>query len=564
MKNMNQDFKLMNQTETKVSKRIEKILKDKVTEHNSKNPKYKATYSMLKECFKRGVGAYNTNPSSVRPSVTSSDQWALARVNGLIYALKNGKFKRKPYDTDLLPSNHPLSSKKSLEGKDVGKVPTFIKNNAKRGLEELKNAGGGLTEKTKREARAMAQGNISENKVVRMNAWFLRHKSDLDSPRASEYLRGEGKITAGQVAWLLWGGDLGKNKMRAQQWAERQVKRLERENKFNSAKELLERRNILREAKWSVRLNRFRTKQASDEHYQQFDELLGNWDFVLAKTYYVLLRKQVSAINKVFAENSPSISGTETIANIQIDELTKSWLDDVADIYESMTVDFAYLQTGFLLPEEKVTDDNFVYTPSAQERITRNRRLRPRKEVIEDGFYPRRRAGVRLPIERQSFNRASKDFVEKRLNTLLPDMSNTMKKNLNTALRKATDEVAELGLTGARAERHIQKQISKTLGKKNLGRAMNIARTEGTAIANFGMAQSAGQTGLMLTKEWTTRRDGKVRDAHIYMDRIEVDKDATFNVQGYKMNYPADSSFGAPPRLVCNCRCTVIYHERRI
>ena len=32
MKNMNQDFKLMNQTETKVSKRIEKILRDKVTE----------------------------------------------------------------------------------------------------------------------------------------------------------------------------------------------------------------------------------------------------------------------------------------------------------------------------------------------------------------------------------------------------------------------------------------------------------------------------------------------------------------------------------------------------
>ena len=42
------------------------------------------------------------------------DQWALARVNGLLYALRTGKFKRTPYDTDLLPSNHPLSSKKNL------------------------------------------------------------------------------------------------------------------------------------------------------------------------------------------------------------------------------------------------------------------------------------------------------------------------------------------------------------------------------------------------------------------------------------------------------------------
>ena len=60
----------MQQTEVKVSKRIEKILKDKVTEHNKDNPKYRATLGMLKAVFRRGVGAYNTNPSSVRPTVT--------------------------------------------------------------------------------------------------------------------------------------------------------------------------------------------------------------------------------------------------------------------------------------------------------------------------------------------------------------------------------------------------------------------------------------------------------------------------------------------------------------
>ena len=74
----------MQQTEVKVSKRIEKILKDKVTEHNEDNPKYRATLGMLKAVFRRGVGAYNTNPSSVRPTVTSSDQWALARVNSFV------------------------------------------------------------------------------------------------------------------------------------------------------------------------------------------------------------------------------------------------------------------------------------------------------------------------------------------------------------------------------------------------------------------------------------------------------------------------------------------------
>ena len=34
----------------------------------------------LQEVFDKGVGAYKTNPSSVRPSVNSPEQWAFGRV----------------------------------------------------------------------------------------------------------------------------------------------------------------------------------------------------------------------------------------------------------------------------------------------------------------------------------------------------------------------------------------------------------------------------------------------------------------------------------------------------
>jgi len=34
----------------------------------------------LTEVYKRGIGAYKSNPSSVRPSVKSKEQWAQARV----------------------------------------------------------------------------------------------------------------------------------------------------------------------------------------------------------------------------------------------------------------------------------------------------------------------------------------------------------------------------------------------------------------------------------------------------------------------------------------------------
>jgi HK97 family phage portal protein len=97
-----------------VTSAISKALDKKVEDHNSSNPKHKATKRMLVSVFNRGVGAYRTNPSSVRPSVNSEEQWGLARVNGFLFALKNEKFKRKPYDTDLLPSSHPLSSKKQM------------------------------------------------------------------------------------------------------------------------------------------------------------------------------------------------------------------------------------------------------------------------------------------------------------------------------------------------------------------------------------------------------------------------------------------------------------------
>ena len=95
-----------------VSSRIRKTLTNKVEEHNSKNPKHRTNLRTLIAVFRRGVGAYRTSPGSVRGNVTSADQWGVARVNGFLHALRTGRFKRKPYDQDLLPSSHPLSSKK--------------------------------------------------------------------------------------------------------------------------------------------------------------------------------------------------------------------------------------------------------------------------------------------------------------------------------------------------------------------------------------------------------------------------------------------------------------------
>ena len=104
----------LNEKAPAISAKVKKTLQKKVADHNAKNPKYRATYGMLAAVFRRGVGAYRTNPASVRGNVTGATQWGIARVNAFIKGLK-GKFPRSAFDQDLLPSGHPLSSKKSSD-----------------------------------------------------------------------------------------------------------------------------------------------------------------------------------------------------------------------------------------------------------------------------------------------------------------------------------------------------------------------------------------------------------------------------------------------------------------
>ncbi len=67
---------------------------------------------MLSAVYVRGIGAYRTNPQSVRSNVRSEEQWAMARVNAFLRAVVTNRFSGGKFDLDLLPRDHPLSSKK--------------------------------------------------------------------------------------------------------------------------------------------------------------------------------------------------------------------------------------------------------------------------------------------------------------------------------------------------------------------------------------------------------------------------------------------------------------------
>jgi hypothetical protein len=67
-------------------------------------------------------------------------------------------------------------------------IPVYIRTAARRGLDYYGQglAGEGLVDRTVREARDMARGDISEDKVIRSNAWAQRHAVDLDAPKNSD------------------------------------------------------------------------------------------------------------------------------------------------------------------------------------------------------------------------------------------------------------------------------------------------------------------------------------------------------------------------------------------
>ena len=105
----------------KLSEANIKGLERKRDEHNEKVGDAKTkrvNLGQLKAVFRRGAGAFST---SHRPSVTSRDQWAMARVNAFLHLMRTGKPKNAAYvtDNDLLPDGHPRAGK-------VEKKITFV------------------------------------------------------------------------------------------------------------------------------------------------------------------------------------------------------------------------------------------------------------------------------------------------------------------------------------------------------------------------------------------------------------------------------------------------------
>ena len=249
------------ETKEEISAKLRTTLENKVEEHHEKvgDDKTKRTnVRTLFAVYKRGIGAYRTNPQSVRPTVNSEQQWAISRVNSFLYALRNGKFRSGKHDQDLLPEGHPMSSK------DKKAISDEVYSTEQEAMDRAKEIGCDIThthetddgtvympckdmqeleerlQETKQEMYDDYPKSVKENakKAKEINESFnnpcatlvgKNRANDLIAgrglslaivkktfaylSRANEYVTGEyidekDKPVCGDISYALWGGDI--------------------------------------------------------------------------------------------------------------------------------------------------------------------------------------------------------------------------------------------------------------------------------------------------------------------------------------------------------------------
>lgn len=221
---------------SKVTEKSRKdTLRDKVDEWNEKYGERhgRVTVGMLEDVYDRGIGAYRTNPESVRPNVKSKEQWAFARVNSFLDAARGAKSINHDQDIhDKIKKSQPTvsdvhvpstDSKEIDKDEDSFKPPAGARAAARRALRWREKHGDKVRGGTRvgwTRANQLANGeNLSRETVARMASFFARHEGN---EKVDPKFKDEPWRDAGFTSFNIWGGSTGR------EWSRRIMDRLEK------------------------------------------------------------------------------------------------------------------------------------------------------------------------------------------------------------------------------------------------------------------------------------------------------------------------------------------------
>ena len=498
-----------------------KGIENKTSEHNEehgKDPKRKTTKFTLAVVYWRGIGAYKNNPASVRPSVKSPEQWAMARVNSFLYALRNQRYRSGKHDTDLLPSDHDMKKKiaqvetrgsvgdrdpsnfpndgdnqeVALRNSDFDRFPHEEAQDLKDNFPDIWNRGGNILGNKQfnrlkpiaERSSSIAKTRTEELAIRTREAWAARHFKDF---------RLAGVVA--QIKWLVV-GSRGLSHMRSVISAEK--------------KRLAEKGYISEEQKTET-WHAWESKVLKPAE-QRFER-------VSASYLDSSKRRMLTNINNII--NQARNYQPEKVRAIDWDSLF-----------------------GF--------DEEIKYIKSSIGRLMNDTWIVTANDTINDMYVL---LGRTRPID---FRFGDRDL--ELANKAIDSMSDEIVSTTNKKIRKLIRDGIREGLSN----REIEETISTNFAYSR-SRARTIAQTEATKVINQSTQQAYAKVeeeeeGIQIRKIWISSRDEKVRPSHQQLnDSIEYGQDGIpvndfFEIGSDRALAPA--GFKQPENSI-NCRCTI-------
>jgi len=157
-----------------------------------------------------------------------------------------------------------------------------------------------------------------------------------------------------------------------------------------------------------------------------------------------------------------------------------------------------------------------------------------------------------------------RDYIDTTGMQRIVSVTNTSRSLALQAIERAIREALENGQSPYEAQRQIEESVLQEWRRTNVFRADRIARTEVYTAYSLADFQSAQSYQIPLLKEWVHGFIGKDdRPGHIALSGVQTGLNDRFQnpATGASLMHPHD--FNGAASEVINCKCSMIYNERR-